>query len=124
MWQGTSAFKLSESLRLSGYRTGLFVSPHLASFRERIQVDAQLIPEDSFVTHFAALRQLCADHSIPATEFELAFLLAALHFREARCQAVVLEVGLGGQFDATNVVDTAVGLICSVCECLPQLFTV
>eukprot|EP01034_Spumella_vulgaris_P021644 gene21644-27684_t len=112
--KGTTSFKVSECLRLSGYKTGLFVSPHLASFRERVQVDAQLIPEDNFVEHLKTLLELCAQHDIKATEFELTFLLASMHFRHSNCQAVVLEVGCGGLFDATNVVSTAVSVICSV----------
>jgi dihydrofolate synthase/folylpolyglutamate synthase len=90
--QGTTSFKISESLRLSGYRTGLFVSPHLASFRERVQVNATLIPEENFVQHLTTLLELCANHNIPATEFELAFLLASMHFKQSNCEAVVLEV--------------------------------
>lgn len=57
-----------------------------------MQVDAQLIPEDAFVQHLTTLLELCASHSIPATEFELAFLLASMHFKHSNCQAVVLEV--------------------------------
>ncbi len=108
---------MSECLRLSGIRTGLFVSPHLASFRERIQVNKELIPENDVVNNLTILLELCSKHSIPATEFELAFLMASMHFKDSMCEAVVLEVGLGGEFDATNVVATAVSVICSVCEC-------
>jgi hypothetical protein len=90
--QGTTSFKLSEVLRNNGIKTGLFVSPHLASYRERIQVDAELLPEESFVRNLQTLTSLCAQHDIPATEFELTFLMAALHFQQTQCEAVVLEV--------------------------------
>jgi hypothetical protein len=57
-----------------------------------MQVNAQLIPEDNFVQHLNTLLELCAKHNIPATEFEMTFLLASLHFKHSNCEAVVLEV--------------------------------
>lgn len=95
-------------------KTGLFVSPHLVSFRERVQVNAELISEEAFVEHLPSVLKLCADHSIPATLFELTFILACLHYEREECQVVVLEVGLGGELDATNVVNTALSILCSV----------
>eukprot|EP01032_Pedospumella_encystans_P014808 gene14808-16980_t len=112
--KGTTSFKLSEVLKANGVRTGLFVSPHLASFRERIQVNSELLPEESFVSNLQTLLGACAEHKIPATEFELTFLMAALHFKQTNCEAVVLEVGCGGEYDATNVFNTALSIICSV----------
>lgn len=114
--QGTTSFKLCEVLKQNGIKTGLFVSPHLASFRERIQVNSELLPEHSFVDNFHNLTALCQEQAIAVTEFELTFLMAALYFKQANCDAVVLEVGLGGEYDATNVVNTAVSVICSVCK--------
>lgn len=90
--QGSTSFKLSESLSSCGLRTGLFVSPHLASFRERVQVNSQLISEEAFVQHLPTVLKLCADHSIPATLFELTFILACLHYESEKCEVVVLEV--------------------------------
>jgi len=112
--KGTTSFKLSESLRSSGLKTGLFVSPHLCSYRERVQVNAELLSEEAFVEHLPNVLKLCADNSIPATLFELTFILACLHYERERCQVVVLEVGLGGELDATNVVNTALSVLCSV----------
>jgi dihydrofolate synthase / folylpolyglutamate synthase len=112
--KGSTSFKIAAALQANGIRTGLFVSPHLASFRERAQVNAELIPEDDFIRHMATVCQLCVEHGIPATVFELAFLLACRHFEATGCEAVVLEVGLGGEADATNVVNTMLSVICSV----------
>eukprot|EP01038_Epipyxis_sp_PR26KG_P009145 gene9145-12334_t len=112
--KGSTSFKMAESLQSFGYKTGLFVSPHLASFRERIQINSLLISEDSFSSNMAQIWKLCILHSIPATEFELTFLLASLHFSQNKCDAVVLEVGLGGELDATNVVNTSLSIVCSV----------
>ena len=104
------------ALQRNGVKTGLFVSPHLASFRERMQVDGVLISENDFMMYTKYLFNLCKEHSLTATEFELAFLMAALHYRNQNCGAVVLEVGLGGEHDATNVVSTALSILCSVCK--------
>ena len=112
--KGSTSLKIAESLRTCGLRTGLFVSPHLASFRERIQVNAQLMPEDAFMLHLPTVLELCGNHGIPATLFELTFILACLYYEHTHCQVVVLEVGLGGELDATNVVHTALSIICSV----------
>lgn len=92
IFQGSTSFKIAESLRRSGLRTGLFVSPHLASFRERMQVNAELIPESAFQAHLPKVLNLCVDSNIPATFFELTFILACIHYEELSCDAVVLEV--------------------------------
>ncbi len=106
------------------------MSPHLSSFRERVQVDAELLPEDAMMTHLPKILERCVALAIPATFFEITFLLACLHYAESKCDAVVLEVihglfgpfkldkvGLGGELDATNVVATSISIICSVCKC-------
>ena len=112
--KGSTSLKIAESLHACGLRTGLFVSPHLASFRERMQIDGKLMPEDAFMLHLPTVLQLCGNHGIPATLFELTFILACLYYEHTNCQVVVLEVGLGGELDATNVVQTALSIICSV----------
>jgi len=112
--KGSTSFKIAQALTLSGLRTGLFVSPHLSSFRERVQVNNVLIPEADFLVHMPRVLQLCVEHNLPATLFELTFILACLHFEAQACQAVVLEVGLGGKVDATNVVSTCLAILCSV----------
>jgi dihydrofolate synthase/folylpolyglutamate synthase len=72
--------------------TGLFVSPHLASYRERIQVDARLISEEDVLQHLPRVLERCVELNIPATLFEVTFILACLHYQATDCQAVVLEV--------------------------------
>lgn len=112
--KGSTSFKISECLHRSGIRTGLFVSPHLSSFRERVQINGELVSEEELERNLPHVLQLCADHSIPLTLFEITFIYACLQFEASGCQAVVLEVGVGGEVDATNVVDTALSIICSV----------
>ena len=112
--KGTTSFKLSEVCRRSGLCTGLFVSPHISCFRERIQVGGELISETDMLRLLPPLLQLCVQHQICATQFELTFILAAVYFQERACEVVILEVGLGGESDATNVVDTCLAILTSV----------
>ena len=112
--KGSTSFKISECLHRSGIVTGLFVSPHLSSFRERVQINGQLVSEEQVVLNLPRVLELCAAHSIPLTLFEITFVFACIQFQASGCQAVVLEVGVGGELDATNVVKTALSIVCSV----------
>jgi len=113
--KGSVCAMAAEALRLAGHRTGLYTSPHLVSFRERIAVDGQAISEAALAARIAELRRACPWHDAGGddrlTYFEFATLLALLHFAEVGAGAVVLEVGLGGRFDATNAVRP---LVCAV----------
>lgn len=112
--KGSVSLKTAESLTRIGLRTGLFVSPHISSFRERIQVDGEMLSEEDVTTLLPQLLQLCDAHSIPATFFELTTLLAFLRFQRAKCDAIVLEVGLGGRLDSTNIVTPVLSVITSI----------
>ena len=112
--KGTTSFKIAQCLRAAGLKTGLFVSPHISSFRERIQVNNELMSEADVVEMLPRIFKLCVENGIPATLFEVTFLLACLKFDLSHCDAVVIEVGLGGKFDATNVISTICSVICSV----------
>ncbi|MBI3550201.1 MAG: bifunctional folylpolyglutamate synthase/dihydrofolate synthase [Elusimicrobia bacterium] len=92
-------------LRANGCRTGLYTSPHLRDVRERIRVDGRMIPPKAFAR--GVERALGVERSSPRdrlTYFELVTSVAFQHFRDAGARVVVLETGLGGRFDATNVV--------------------
>ncbi len=112
----TCAFAAS-ILTASGRRTGLFTSPHLHSFRERMAVDSEPITESDFAARCE--RALVAVRSVEAvspalgeiTTFELATAMALDYFAAAGCDSAVVEVGLGGTLDATNVVEPAATLI-------------
>lgn len=106
--KGSVALKVARCLSAKGLRTGLFVSPHIASFRERIQVDASLVSEEEVEAFLPRVMRLCVEHDIPATFFEVTTALAFLCYRHRRCEALVLEVGLGGRLDATNVIPAPV----------------
>ena len=100
--KGSTCAMLAAVLRASGRRTGLYVSPHLLSVRERISVDGLPISERAFARLLA--RTLAADRAARLTYFELLTSVAFQHFLEEGCEVSVLETGLGGRLDATNVV--------------------
>lgn len=109
-----STAAISESIiRAAGYKTGLYTSPHLHSFRERIRLGGELISEESMV---ALARQLKPyfDSTPGLTAFELITAVAFTAFAQAGIDAAVLEVGLGGRLDATNAVDPTVAVITSI----------
>jgi folylpolyglutamate synthase/dihydrofolate synthase len=85
-------------------KTGLFVSPHISCFRERIQINSQLVTQKEVELLLPELLLLCREHGIPATFFELTTMLSFLCFQKRNCEVVVLEVGMGGRLDATNVI--------------------
>ena len=98
-------------LSCAGYRTGLFTSPHLVTFRERIQVNGEMISEDAVANGLTSIQELTSDWQPHPTFFEITTALALLHFREHDCELIVLETGLGGRLDATNAVEPIVSVI-------------
>jgi dihydrofolate synthase/folylpolyglutamate synthase len=124
-----SVAAMSESiLRAAGYRTSLYTSPHLHTLRERIQVDGRLIPEEAVISLTERLQPL-ASQVKGITTFEIITALGFLYFAEQGVEFAVLEVGMGGRLDATNVVNPLVAAITSISydhthilgETLPQI---
>ena len=111
--KGSTSAMLESVLRAAGYRTGLYTSPHLHSFRERIQVDNELIPEVDFAALTEQLRPL-AERDKELTTFEVATALAFAYFAQVGVEIAVVEVGLGGRLDATNVVRPLVAIITTI----------
>lgn len=102
--KGSCAAMCASVLRAAGLRTGLFTSPYLFRFNERMQIDGREIGDDALaelVSEIAPLAESMAEHP---TEFELITAAALLWFRRQNCDIVVLEVGLGGRLDATNII--------------------
>ncbi|MFP6627367.1 MAG: folylpolyglutamate synthase/dihydrofolate synthase family protein [Deltaproteobacteria bacterium] len=112
--KGSTAAMLARIYHGAGYRTGLYTSPHLLSFRERIRVDEGLIEEALVVEHTTELRRAMEKSGESLTFFEMATLMAFLEFRRQGVEIAVMEVGLGGRLDATNVVESFVTAITSV----------
>lgn len=112
--KGSTSTLLERSLRAAGLRTGLFTSPHLVDFRERMRVNGAMAPPESIERGLAKIESSGAAQG--RTFFEVTFALACLHFAEQGVEVAVLETGLGGRLDSTNVVRpelcvlTAVGL--------------
>lgn len=113
--KGSTAAICAFALRAAGYRVGLYTSPHLQDFRERIRIltpdDADgRIPKPQFVQHINQIRAL-EDQFPDITWFEILTAIAFLHFAEAGVDVAVVEVGLGGRLDATNVITPLVSVI-------------
>ena len=110
--KGSTCAMLESIYRAAGLRTGLFTSPHLVSFRERIQVDRQLIPENDIVRLVDELRAAKGD--LESTLFEFAAVVALKYFAEQKCDLVIWETGLGGRLDATNIVTPLASVITNI----------
>lgn len=116
--KGSTAVMTAAILTAAGYRTGLFTSPHIQQFEERIQIDGQPIPIEQFAQLVEQLRPI-AEEMDPEplggpTFFELTTALAWLYFTAAQVDIVVLEVGLGGRLDATNLCRPLVTIVTSI----------
>lgn len=109
--KGSVCAMLDAMLRAADYKTGLYTSPHLVNFRERIRVDGRKIPREAVSRGLENLRGLAAPWDHSPTFFEFATALALQHFAESACELVVLETGMGGRLDATNAVIPVVSVI-------------
>lgn len=104
--KGSTCAMLSRILHAQGYRTGLFVSPFVDRFNERIQLDDEPISDEDLAALVTEVAPVVDAMQIPVTEFEIIAAIAFLYYARKQCDYVVLEVGLGGELDATNVIDT------------------
>ena len=110
--KGSTCAILESIYRASRLRVGLFISPHLVSFRERIQVNRQLISETDVARLVQELRSQGRGHE--STLFEFATIMALKYFAEQKCDLVIWETGLGGRLDATNIVTPLVSVITNI----------
>ncbi len=108
--KGSVCAMIDSICRAANYRTGLFTSPHLVTFRERIRVNGEMISEDAVASGLTNIRNLVADWQPHPTFFEVATALALKYFSEAKIDIVILETGLGGRLDATNAVQSTVAV--------------
>lgn len=102
--KGSTAAMLASVLKAAGYRTGLFVSPWVIDFRERMQLDGEMISPEALAAETEAVRPHADAMADAPTEFELITAIALRWFARAGAQIVVLEAGMGGELDATNVI--------------------
>jgi dihydrofolate synthase / folylpolyglutamate synthase len=117
--KGSTSAMLASVLTEAGYTTGLYTSPHLVTTRERIVVNGQMITEDELASIMTRLQPEIESVNRKATYgrltvFEILTLLSFVCFAEKKCEMQVMEVGMGGRFDATNVIQPEVCLITSI----------
>lgn len=110
--KGSVLAYLSTILSGAGYRTGRYISPTLFSYRERIQVDGEFIEKESLAKYVTIIQEVIQkmeeERAGTPTVFEVETALSFLYFKEKKCDIVVLETGLGGALDATNVIQTTI----------------
>jgi dihydrofolate synthase/folylpolyglutamate synthase len=117
--KGSTCAMAAAALREAGHRVGLYTSPHLVRFNERIQVDGAPISDEALARAIDAIRRACPWHEAGGEEdrltyFEFATLAGLLHLAAERVSAAVIEVGLGGRFDATNALVPRVAAIARI----------
>ena len=110
--KGSVCAYLEAILRHAGFRTGLYTSPHLLRYNERVRIDGQEVDDATIVRAFERIEQVRGDISL--TYFEFGTLAAALIFQQALVDALILEVGLGGRLDAVNIFDADCAVIVSI----------
>lgn len=102
--KGSFCCMLANILKEAGYRTGLYTSPYIERFNERMQIDGHPIDDEELATLTEQVKAVADTMDDPPTEFELITALCFLYFRDHHCDYVVLEVGLGGRLDSTNII--------------------
>ncbi len=118
--KGSTAATLSSILTAAGYRTALYTSPHLIRVNERIQIDGAQVPDEDFARLYFqvddAANRLVAEGALPhhPSFFEVLTALAFLYYAEQKIDIAILEVGLGGRLDATNIVDPLLSIITDI----------
>ena len=110
--KGSTAHALAAILQKAGYKTGLYTSPHLADFRERIRIDGQFIDKD-WVVNFVNLIQPTIENNNPSF-FEITVVMAFQAFADANVDIAVIETGLGGRLDSTNVITPLLSIITNI----------
>ena len=111
--KGSAAAMVAAVLQASGYRVGLYTSPHLIDFRERIRVQGMPLPEEQVIELTDRIR-LAAGTAISLTFFEFTTAMAFQYFADEQVDVAVVEVGMGGRFDATNVLEPLGVLITNI----------
>jgi dihydrofolate synthase / folylpolyglutamate synthase len=112
--KGSTAAMLHAILSRAGYRTALYTSPHLVSFTERIRIDDGAIAEDEVVALADEVWHKAGAANVPLTFFEFITVMAFIYFARQRCDIAIIEVGLGGRLDATNVITPLVSAITTI----------
>ena len=112
--KGSVCAMIDSICRAQGYRTGLFTSPHLVTFRERIRLNGEMISEEAVSNGLTTIRKLVANWDPHPTFFEVTTALALKCFSEAKIDVAILETGIGGRLDATNAIQSDVSVITQI----------
>jgi dihydrofolate synthase / folylpolyglutamate synthase len=110
--KGSVAHMTASILQEAGFKTGLFTSPHLVDFRERIRINGFMIPKKSVTEFVASVRTQCQD--IHPSFFELTTAMAFDHFAKEQIDIAVIEIGMGGRLDSTNIITPLVSVITNI----------
>ena len=110
--KGSTSHLIAATLQAQGYRVGLFTSPHLVDFRERIRISGEMIPEE-MVVRFVADNQAFLDELRPSF-FETTMAMAFWYFAQQQVDIAVVEVGLGGRLDSTNIIRPLISVITNI----------
>jgi dihydrofolate synthase/folylpolyglutamate synthase len=110
--KGSTSHMLAAILQKAGYKTGLYTSPHLRDFRERIRINGEMIPKETVVDFVAAITGSIDD--IEPSFFELTVAMAFDYFRNEKVDIAIIETGLGGRLDSTNVITPLISVITSI----------
>jgi dihydrofolate synthase/folylpolyglutamate synthase len=111
--KGSTSHILAALCQSHGLKTGIFTSPHLVDFRERVKIDGRQIPEDT-VIHWVREVIPELDLAFEPSFFELTFALALVYFKSENCDICIVETGLGGRLDATNVITPVLSVITNI----------
>lgn len=112
--KGSVCTKIAKAYELQGVPAALYTSPHIATWRERITINGIMISEEDVTRLLTKIFTLIDQHEIPATFFEISTLLAFSYFAEKKVPVAVIETGLGGRLDATNIVTPKLSIITSI----------
>ena len=113
--KGSTSAMIAEILKQSGYKTGLFTSPFIEVFNERMRIDGINISNSDLSVYTERVKNAMEHNNAPVSEFAFVTAAAFLYFYEKQCDFVVLEVGMGGKLDATNVIsESLVSVICKI----------
>ncbi len=110
--KGTVASLLASIFKEAGYKTGLYTSPHILEFNERIRINGEKIPDEYLIDIASDL--LPVSEKVNGTFFEITTAIAFKYFADKNCDIVVVETGMGGRFDSTNVIDPIISIITSI----------
>lgn len=112
--KGSVSHMLASVLQEAGYKVGLYTSPHLVDFRERIRVNGSVIPEEAVIDFVGQFEQLNQTAKLEPSFFEITVAMAFWYFQQAKVDVAVVEVGLGGRLDSTNIITPELAVITNI----------